>query len=80
MSTSNKSKAVATSQREEKKYPAAKLLKSKAFSGYQQDFARVILGGAEYTIQEAKEKLDAVLKPSAEKAAGEKKEGGNANA
>ena len=32
MSTSNKSKAVATSQREEKKYPAAKLLKSKAFS------------------------------------------------
>lgn len=80
MPESKKTKAVATSQREKKKYPAAKLLKSKAFSGYQQDFARVILGKSEYTIQEAKEKLDAVLKPPAEKAAGEKKEGGNANA
>lgn len=62
MSTSNKS--VATSQRKEKRYPAAKLLKSKALSGYQRDFAKVILENKEYTVQEAKELLDKVLNPS----------------
>lgn len=61
MSTSNKSKTVATSQRKGKRYPAAKLLKSKALSGYQRDFAKVILGDKEYTIQEARELLDKVL-------------------
>lgn len=77
MSTSNKSKTVATSQRGKKRYPAAKLLKSKALSGYQRDFAKVILGNKEYTVQEAKELLDNVLNPGAD--TGEEK-GEEANA
>lgn len=51
-------------ERIEKRYPAAALLKSKALSGYQKDFAKVILADKEYTVQEAIEALDKVLKPS----------------
>lgn len=40
------------------KYETESLLKSKAFSGYQQDFARVLLPEKEYTIEEAKGILD----------------------
>ncbi|HIQ73291.1 MAG TPA: hypothetical protein IAA51_02610 [Candidatus Cottocaccamicrobium excrementipullorum] len=81
MSESKKTKAVATSQREKKKYPASKLLKSETFSGYQQDFAKVILGNQEYTVPDAKDKLDKMLKKQeVKKAEGEEKEGGNADA
>ena len=79
MPESKKTDAVATSQQEEKKYPAEKLLKSKAFSGYQQDFARVILGKSRYTVQEAKDALDKVLKAPEVQTTSEK-EGGNAEA
>jgi hypothetical protein len=44
------------------KYSTARLLRSKALSGYQQDFARVILTAPEYTLSEALAALDAVLK------------------
>ena len=81
MSESKKTKAVATSQQEKKKYSASKLLKSKTFSGYQQDFAKVILGNQEYTVPDAKDKLDKMLKKQeVKKAEGEEKEGGNAYA
>lgn len=65
MSASKSKKSVAISQRKQKKYPTAKLLKSKALSGYQQDFARVILLEPEYTIEDAKAALDKVLKGGA---------------
>lgn len=66
MSASTKSKKpVAISQQKQKKYPTAKLLKSKVLSGYQQDFARVILLEPEYTIEDAKAALDKVLKGGA---------------
>lgn len=55
MSVSNKSK-------NKKKYPVEKLLKSKVLAKYQQDFAKVILTEPEYTIEEAKETLDEILK------------------
>jgi len=45
-----------------KKFPAKALLKSKAFKGYQRDFAAVILGNGEYTVEEAKALLDEKLK------------------
>ena len=48
--------------RTEKKYPTAQLLKSRALSGYQSDFAKVILKEPEYTVAEAQAALDAVLK------------------
>ena len=44
------------------KFKTERLLKSKALAGYQQDFAKVILKKEEYTIEEAKAALDAVLK------------------
>ena len=65
MSASKSKKYVAVSQQKQKKYPTAKLLKSKALSGYQQDFARVILSEPEYTIEDAKAALDKVLKGGA---------------
>lgn len=40
------------------KYPTEALLHSRAFSGYQQDFARVVLSESEYTIKQAKAALD----------------------
>lgn len=40
------------------KYPTEALLHSRAFSGYQQDFARAILAETEYTIEQAKAVLD----------------------
>ena len=44
------------------KYQTEMLLRSKARAGYQKDFARVILTAPEYTVEEAKAALDAVLK------------------
>lgn len=44
------------------RYKREKLLKSKALAGYQRDFAAVILTKDEYSIDEAKAALDAVLK------------------
>jgi hypothetical protein len=44
------------------KYTREKLLASKALSGYQKDFAAVILTNETYTLSEAKAALDAVLK------------------
>lgn len=44
------------------RYSRERLLKSKALAGYQRDFAGVILKDAEYSIEEAKAALDAVLK------------------
>lgn len=46
-----------------KRYPTEKLLKSKALSGYQPDFARVILKEPEYSVEEAKAALEQALKP-----------------
>lgn len=46
-----------------KQYPTEKLLKSKALSGYQPDFARVILKEPEYSVEEAKAALNQALKP-----------------
>lgn len=46
----------------EKSYPAGALLKSKALSGYQQDFARTLLTKPAYTVREAKAVLDEYLK------------------
>ena len=51
-------------KKSEKRYPAEALLKSKALSGYQKDFVKVILAHKEYTVQEAIEALDKVLKLS----------------
>ena len=42
----------------ETKYPTEALLHSRAFSGYQRDFARAILTEPEYTIKQAKAALD----------------------
>ena len=56
-------RAIAISQQKKlKKYPTDKLLHSKVLSGYQPDFARVILQEPEYTIEDAKAALDKVLK------------------
>jgi hypothetical protein len=44
------------------RYTREKLLASKALSGYQKDFAAVILTNETYTLSEAKAALDAVLK------------------
>lgn len=67
MPASNKIKgSIAISQQKKlkklKKYPTDKLLHSKVLSGYQPDFARVILQEPEYTIEDAKAALDKVLK------------------
>lgn len=45
-----------------RKYATAKILKSKAFAGYQQDFLKVILREPEYTLDEAKELVEKTLK------------------
>lgn len=58
MSKSNKEKKI----QEIKRYPTEKLLKSKALSGYQPDFARVILKEPEYSVEEAKADLEQALK------------------
>lgn len=42
----------------EMKYSTESLLQSKALSGYQQDFARVVLKEPEYTMKDAKAALD----------------------
>jgi hypothetical protein len=47
---------------DEIKYTRERLLNSKALKDYQRDFAAVILTDKEYTINEAKAVLDAVLK------------------
>lgn len=45
----------------EKTYPTAELLSSRALAGYQQDFARALLTKPAYTIREAKAVLDKFL-------------------
>jgi hypothetical protein len=45
----------------EPKIPTDRLLKSKALSGYQPDFARAILTESEYTLTEAKKLLAGVV-------------------
>lgn len=62
MSASTKTDKAKKAKTTEKKYPTEKLLKSKALSGYQLDFAKVILTEPEYTIEGAKAALDKVLK------------------
>ena len=42
----------------EKTYPTEALLRSKAFAGYQRDFARALLPKSAYSIREAKQILD----------------------
>lgn len=54
-------KPVDKQDNKDKSYPTEKLLKSKEFSGYQQDFARAILKKSSYTIREARDALDSVL-------------------
>lgn len=44
------------------RYPTAELLASKALSGYQRDFAKALLTGPEYTLQEARAVLDKFFK------------------
>lgn len=46
----------------ELRYPAAALLNSKALSGYQRDFAKVLLTKPDYTLQEAKDTLEKFFK------------------
>lgn len=53
------------------KIPTESLLKSKALSGYQIDFARAILTESEYTVDEAKAALDKVLGEKPKKKKGE---------
>lgn len=47
---------------QEKSYPTEALLRSKAFSQYQPDFARVLLTKPAYTVREAKAILDKFCK------------------
>lgn len=58
----SKTKAAKSPRNKEKRYPTERLLRSKLLSGYQQDFARVLLTEPEYTINEAKAILDKILK------------------
>ena len=51
-------------KKNEKRYPAEVLLRSRVLSGYQKDFARVLLADKEYTVQEAIEALDKMMKPN----------------
>lgn len=51
-------------KKNEKRYPAEVLLRSRVLSGYQKDFAKVILADKEYTVQEAIEALDKMMKPN----------------
>lgn len=51
-----------TAKMSEKKYSTEKLLKSRHLSGYQPDFARVILTEPEYTISGAIKTLEKALK------------------
>lgn len=46
----------------EKTYPTEALLRSKAFAGYQRDFARALLTKPAYTVKEAKQILDKFFK------------------
>ncbi len=62
MSKLKSSNLVATSQQKSRTFPTEKLLKSKVLSGYQKDFAKVILKEKEYTIEGAIAALDFVLK------------------
>ena len=44
------------------RYPTEQLLKSKALSGFQPDFARAVLTGPEYTVEEALDALNKFFK------------------
>ena len=50
------------SKETESKFPVEAILKSKALSGYQPDFAKAILTKSEYTVEEATATLDKALK------------------
>ena len=58
-------------KKNEKRYPAEVLLRSRVLSGYQKDFAKVILADKEYTVQEAIEALDKMIKPNEKKEKGD---------
>ena len=47
---------------QDKKYPTRKLLKSRHLAGYQPDFAKAVLREPAYSIAEAKEILENVMK------------------
>ena len=51
-----------TKKKEAVRYQTERLLRSKALAGYQKDFVKVILTKPEYTLEEARAALDAVLK------------------
>ena len=55
------SKSKAKSDQQALRYKTADLLRSKALSGYQKDFVKVILTAPDYTIEEAKAAIEAVL-------------------
>lgn len=44
------------------RYPTEQLLKSKALFGFQPDFARAVLTGSEYTVEEALDELNKFFK------------------
>lgn len=44
------------------RYPTEQLLKSKVLSGFQPDFARAVLTGPEYAVEEALDKLNKFFK------------------
>lgn len=44
------------------RYPTERLLSCKALEGYQRDFAKVLLPGPEYTVEEARSILDQFFK------------------
>lgn len=46
----------------ELRYPTAALLNSKALSGYQRDFAKVLLTKPDYTLREAQDILERFFK------------------
>ena len=50
------------SKETESKYPVEAILKSKALSGYQPDFAKAILTEPAYTVEEAVAAIDKALK------------------
>ena len=62
MSVSKKTAVKKEEPKEEKRFPVAKLLRSRHLAGYQPDFAKVVLTEPEYTISEAQEALERNLK------------------
>ncbi|MBE5991103.1 MAG: hypothetical protein E7247_01755 [Paenibacillaceae bacterium] len=63
----SKAKDTKKTVREPVKFNREALLASKEFSGYQPDFAKVLLTKTEYTLEEAKEILDKFFENKEEK-------------